>query len=83
MKTKKLKQDILDQLESKNGSDGPKKPKKTGTLLNSQNWAGKAFPLPLLVVRLKINILWPFLSESVARFLHLFVSLEAASRGIV
>ena len=46
MKTKKLKQDILDQLESKNGSDGPKKPKKTGTLLNSQNWAGKAFPPP-------------------------------------
>ena len=44
MKTKKLKQDILDQLESKNGSDGPKKPKKMGTLFNSQNWAGEAFP---------------------------------------
>ena len=43
MKTKKLKQDILDQLESKNGSDGPK---KTGTLFNSQNWAGEAFPPP-------------------------------------
>ena len=41
MKTKKLK-----QLESKNGSDGPKKPKKTGTLFNSQNWAGEAFPPP-------------------------------------